>query len=310
MRFNSLVTRPIGKISMRILVLLVVLMWTDPSTAQITTNTALPVSKGSGILRVQTKYLRATGDPSDAMNRKLSVLMVPLVAVYGVSAKLAAFGIVPFVDKQFEFNGQSGRTSVSNSGIADAKFFLRYTVLQKDDPGATLRIAPFAGTQIPTGSIDAVDDSGSTFPRQLQTGSGAWSPFIGAVLTRQTFAWQIDASISYRFSGESDGFKFGDEARFDLASKIRVLPRNLGNGLPNFLYINLESNLIWRGRNEVSRFENDSSGGVVWFLDPGIQYVTRRVIIETAVQLPVLQELNGTALESDYIFVLSVRFAY
>ena len=34
---------------------------------------------------------------------------------------------------------------------------------------------------------------------------------------------------------------------------------------------------------------------------PGLQYVTKRWIVEAAVQVPVVQDLNGTALEKDTI---------
>ncbi len=276
--------------------------------AQITTNTALPISAGGGMLRIQTKIIRSSGNQADA-DRQLTVVAVPFVVVYGVTRKLAAFGIVPLLDKRMESTSEGALGKRNVSGLADVRFFLRYTFVQKDSRGATLRIAPFAGTMIPTGSRDVADDMG-TLPRPLQLGTGSWSPFAGVVLTRQTFAWQIDASFSYQYNPEAGGFRFGDEARLDLASKIRLLPRQLGGGLPNFFYANLESNLIWRGENEMNGVENLDSGGVIWYLDPGIQYVTRRMVFESAIQIPVIQDLNGSALKNDFIFVISVRIAY
>ena len=52
------------------------------------------------------------------------------------------------------------------------------------------------------------------------------------------------------------------------------------------------------------------SGGTTLFLVPGLQYVTRRWIVEAAVQLPVVQDLNGTALENDYIVRAGFRFNF
>jgi len=43
------------------------------------------------------------------------------------------------------------------------------------------------------------------------------------------------------------------------------------------------------------------------FLTPGIQYVTKRIVVEAAVQVPVVQDLNGNALENDFIGILSFR---
>ena len=42
----------------------------------------------------------------------------------------------------------------------------------------------------------------------------------------------------------------------------------------------------------------------------GLQYVTARRIIEAGVQLPLMQDLNGTALEREYIVRGSVRFNF
>ncbi|MCH8123494.1 MAG: transporter [Bacteroidetes bacterium] len=308
MRLPSISVTPVRWALWVVFIQGIALVLAVPASAQITTNTALPVAKGVGIFRIQAKVLRSSGDES-AMNRKLTVLLFPAVLVYGVTPKLAAFGMLPILDRQLEISDPAGRIERRVSGLADARAFLRYTIYQKDDHGATFRIAPFAGAKVPTGSTDASDDMGA-LPRSLQLGSGSWDPFIGAVLTRQTFSWQIDASLSYQFNSTADRFRFGDEARLDVASKVRLLPRLLGEGLPNFLYANLESNLVWHGRNKINGIDDIDSGGTIWYLDPGLQFITRRVVIETAIQLPILQDLNGTALENDFIFILSARLAF
>ena len=44
-----------------------------------------------------------------------------------------------------------------------------------------------------------------------------------------------------------------------------------------------------------------NSGGTRLFLVPGVQYITKRWIAEVAVQLPAIQDLNGTKLENDFV---------
>ncbi len=56
------------------------------SAAPVTFNTALPVSEGEGVVRVQAKYLSATGDLS-SMNRELTVKALPIVGVWGVTSR-------------------------------------------------------------------------------------------------------------------------------------------------------------------------------------------------------------------------------
>ena len=69
----------------------------------------------------------------------------------------------------------------------------------------------------------------------------------------------------------------------------------------------IESNLIYQDQNRVMGSADPDSGGTIWFLAPGIQYVSRRYVIEAAVQIPVAQNLNGKALETDFVTTLSAR---
>jgi hypothetical protein len=52
------------------------------------------------------------------------------------------------------------------------------------------------------------------------------------------------------------------------------------------------------------------SGGNVLFLSPGVQLAMKRLILEASVQVPVLQDLNGPQLETDFVAVLSVRVPF
>lgn len=72
----------------------------------------------------------------------------------------------------------------------------------------------------------------------------------------------------------------------------------------------IEANLIHQGKDRLAGHSDPDSGGTRLFLTPGIQYVTKRWIAEGAVQIPVSQDLNGAALENDYIARVSVRFNF
>ena len=274
--------------------------------APITFNTALPVARGQGIFRLQWKTLAFGGDSTPA-DRDLWVQIVPLVGVWGVTEKVALFGIVPLIDRELELATSAGRTERSVSGLGDATLLLRYTAYQRDEPGRTLRVAPFIGVEIPTGADDVSDALGQ-LPPALQLGSGSWDAQLGAILTRQTLAWQTDLSLSYKINTEANDFESGDQASLDASYQWRFYPRDLGAGVPAYVYAVLESNLTWRDRSALAGVKDPNSGGVIWYLAPGLQYVRRRFVIEGAVQIPVLQNLNGSALENDFITTLSVRF--
>ena len=144
----------------------------------------------------------------------------------------------------------------------------------------------------------------------MQPGSGSWDPFAGVVATYQVLDFQLDAQASYRVNTEANGFEFGDVARFDASLQYRLWPRTLGRGVPGFLYGILEANLIHEDRDEDGGVDDPNSGGTTLFLTPGLQYVTKRWIVEAAVQLPAVQDLNGTALENDYVVRAGFRFNF
>lgn len=221
------------------------------------------------------------------------------------------FGVLPILDKNLDATIPQGprqgeRVERGPTGIGDARLFARYTVWARNRAGQTQRVAPLAGIELPTGPDDQTDELGR-LPRPLQLGSGSWDPFAGVVFTWQTLQWQVDVSPMYQFNTEADGFAFGDEARLDVASKHRVWRHERSEGVPGFLYANLETNLIWQGHNERRGQAAPNSGSTTWFVAPGVQYITRRFVLEGAMQLPVAQDRNGTALEDDVIATLSIR---
>lgn len=273
--------------------------------APITFNTALPVPQGEGIFRIQSRYLRSTGDPIRS-GRKLDVFALPVVAAWGATANLALFSVVPIVDKSLDLTTPAGGRTRRVSGLGDVTLLARYTAFRRDQKGATFRLAPFLGVEVPTGE-DSERDSLGQLPRPLQLGSGSWDVTAGAVATRQTLAWEFDASLSYKLNTEARDFEFGDLARLDVSYQHRLSPRELGEGVPAFVYGVLESNIVWSDRNASGGINDPSSGGVVWYLAPGLQYVTRRLVVEGAVQIPAWQDLNGQALENDFIGTLSLR---
>jgi len=264
-----------------------------------TFNSALPVARGEFVFRGQFLYKRASDDPTPA-DRKVSVIGGISVLGYGVTEDFAVFGVLPYLDKQLDVRLPGGqRITRGTSGIGDARLFGRYTIFHADAPGRTFRIAPFVGIETPTGNDDHRDSLGA-LPAPLQLGSGSWDPFAGVVATYQRLDFEIDTSASYKVDTKANHFEFGDEARLDASFQYRLWPRTLGSGVPGFLYGVLESNLIYQGKNEIRGVRDRSSGGTTLFIDPGLQFVTRRWVLEAIVQLPAFQNLHGSALKDDF----------
>jgi len=271
-----------------------------------TFNTALPVAKDQFIFREQLLYRQAAEDSGPA-DRELDVFGAVSVLGHGVSADLAIFGAAPYLDKELDLTTPTGEpVTRGSSGIGDARLFGRYTLFHDDAPGRTFRIAPFAGIELPTGDDDERDRLGR-LPQPLQSGSGSWDPFAGIVATYQTLDYQVDAQFSIKANAEANDFEFGDEVRLDGSVQYRLWPGELGAGVPGFLYGAIEASLVHQDENDVNGVADGNSGGTSLFLSPGLQYVTKRWVVEAIVQIPVTQNLNGTALENDFTVLAGLR---
>lgn len=277
--------------------------------APITTNTALPVAKGEYVFREQVIFNQSGNDPSGA-NRDHHVALSASVLGYGVTPDLALFGVVPVATKKLKLTMPGGaRVTRKDSGLGDIRAFARYTAYKKNMPGKTFRIAPFAGIELPTGKNTQTDALGR-LPPAVQLGSGSWDPFGGVIVTYQTLDFEIDLQASYQANTKADGFEFGDVARLDASLQTRLWPRELSDSTSAFIYGVGELNLIHKEKNRAAGLANPNTGGTTLFGLLGLQYVTARRIIEAGVQLPLVQDLNGTALERDYIVRGSVRFNF
>lgn len=264
-----------------------------------TFSTALPVAKNSFVFRQQVLHQRASDDP-DPADRDMRAWGSVSVLGYGITQDLAVFGTLPVLHKSLRTTGDNGqRIRRSTRGLGDARLFGRYTAYRDDAPGRTFRIAPFAGVEAPTGRDDDRDEFGR-LPQPLQAGSGSWDVLGGVIATWQTLDYQLDGQMSYERNHEANGFRFGDVARLDGSLQLRLWPGELGPDLPDFVYGTLEANLIHRQRNRVGGIDDPDSGGTRLFLSPGLQYVSKRWILEATLQVPVAQDLGGQALKDDF----------
>lgn len=275
------------------------------AAAPITFNTALPVAAGEFVFREQFVLDQSGHDPRSLARDRQAISAVSVLG-YGITSNLALFGVVPYVNKRLDLTTNGVRQNRSTEGLGDLRVFSRYTIFQDDAPGRTFRVAPFAGLEFPTGDDNESDASG-LLPASVQPGSGSWDPFGGIVATYQTLDFQIDTQASFQANTRANNFEFGDIAKLDGSFQYRLWPQELGSGVPGFLYGVLESNLIYQEKNQVSGMNDPNSGGLTLFIAPGLQYVTRRWILESVVQVPLVQDLNGNALEKDYIFRAGFR---
>jgi len=275
--------------ALRTLLLALYFAVTASWAAPITTNTALPISADEIIVRVQLVATHAS-DNLGGLNRHVDRFEVRTVLGYGLTSKLAVFGMLPLVNVEHTI----GDVRTSDSGSGDAELFARYEVSRSDKQGQTFRIAPFAGLRLPTG-------------KEGETGDGSLDVFGGVIATLASTQWVLDSQLRHDFNRESNGLERGDATSFDASFQYRLSPSMVVRDTRAFVYGVLELSADYRERNRVSGVTDPNSGGFLLYLTPGLQYSARRWIVDLGVKIPLVSDLNGTGLEPDYSVLTSIR---
>ncbi len=260
--------------------------------APITFNTALPVSKGELLARQQFILTRLS-DTVGGTRRAVTLKAGVSVLGYGVSPKFAVFGVLPVVN----IDRNIGAMHSNTTGLGDAKIFARTEIFRRDRPGRTVRIAPFAGLTLPTGEV-------------RKAGDGSVDGFGGLIVTTASTNWNFDGQIRYDLNRRAKGFARGDSASADASLQVRLAPKTIAANTSGFFYGVMEANVTYAQRDRLNGLINPDSGGVQASLSPGVQYATRRWIAETALRIPVVNDLHGLALAPDYALVTSMRFNF
>ena len=279
--------------------LVLALLAPAPAVAQgINTNVALPVAMGEGIFRSQLRYVRATDDPSPS-DREVRTLVALQTLVYGITPRLTAFATLRVLaHRRVEMGGDTVRR---DEELGDLRLLGRYTLFVDDyAPLSTRRLAILAGMKFPTGT-------NTTGPDRF--GTPSFDPILGAVGTWAANRHELDVDALYTITTKRHDLEAGDRFRYDLAYRYRVWPKRFGRRLLA-LHGVLELNGAWTGRTHEDGRTVRDSGGHMLFVSPGVQFVTDRLILEASVQVPVVQDLNGPQLETDFVGVFSVRIPF
>ena len=264
--------------------------------AGINTNVALPVREGGFVYRTQVRFISASDDPSP-MNRDIEAYVVPNVLVYGATSQTTLFGILPYTFKSVERDGGGLRARDRTNGFGDLTLLLRQTVYARDAVQRTSRLGLIGGLEIPVGSEDFSSHS---------------TDFVlGGVYTLQTGRHEFDADLLYKVNTEARDLDLGEELQYDLAYEVRLFPWQWPErGTPSQLYAVIEANGGSIERARSNGMELDDTGGTLVFLSPGIQWVTQRIIYEASLQVPVIQNLNGSQVETDFVATAGVRIQF
>ncbi|VAW96134.1 secreted protein [hydrothermal vent metagenome] len=205
---------------------------------------------------------------------------IGLEMTYGLTGDWAAG-----VDLPYEFKEFSGKNS---SGKSDIAVFTKYRFWREDSLGLQESAAVF---------LKVITDSADK-NKSPDLNKGTTDTILGLTYGsegRKKYRW---ASSRYRFNGtNSAGIERGDKILLDLVAGIR--PTATGYLEPDTVWL-VELNGEIGQRSKQFGVELSNSGGIEWFISPGLIWTLRNFAIKAGVQIPVYQNLNGNQATSDY----------
>lgn len=266
------------------------------------TETALTTAFEERGLRVISSYR-----PRDSV----SAVVTPLVILpFAPHQRVTTRVVVPLVYKRLTTSQVGSGAPYSEVGLGDVSVAAKWAFFVRDRLGGTSRLALVAGVSLPTGGTSARFDDGPEAPRPLQLGTGAVNAsatLVGTVIRGQ---WGVSADLGHRRHAAADDFRFGASTRYDLAVGLR-LPAHVETIRTRTVQLYLEWNGSIAGRSRTGGNDIGDSGGHVAFLSPGLQFVPLpQLLLEASLQIPVLQDLNGSQLEHGLRPSIGARFLF
>ena len=240
-------------------------------------------------------------------SQELDIYRIPAIGQYQIMPDATIAVMIPYVEKRRKVTS-GGTTSVrSTSGLGDVRVTGKYRFWHKNVPFGVTQAAVFGGLEVPTGSDSELDNVGALLPISLQLGSGSVDPFFGAAIGRTGRTHSLEGGAQYQVNTKGEEFELGDTVRYDLTYQYQIFPRQIENSQLN---LTVELNGKHVEKHELAGRKVENSGGDTIFVAPGLQFLINTVVFETSVQLPIVEELNGTQPETDYNVLVGLRYLF
>jgi hypothetical protein len=208
-----------------------------------------------------------------------------------------------FIDAEEDGLGGAESATADPSGPTDAWVTAKWRVVR----GSSGHLALIAGVKLPIGEDDETLSNGEELEPSSQPGTGAVDYRAGLAYSRYlTPRVTLDASGVYTFRTEHDGFEVGDRADLGLALNRRLTEDVRA---PNNWSVFGELLGVWLGKDEEDGDSNESSGGETVYLALGVRdRIDEHVSLSLAPSVPILQDVNGEQVETDWRIGLGLTF--
>lgn len=205
-----------------------------------------------------------------------------------------------------------GDRELTESGPGDVEVSGKWRFFRQVGSWFDRHAALEVGVKLATGESDLPDDP--ALPRalahRLPPGTGSTDAFVDLIYQQgqRRFVWGGDLEYRWRGDGEED-YRFGDEISLDLDGEYVLFPRDYTTP-GNEVFVLLEATVRHRFDDELGG-RSLPTGGTELLLAPGVQHIaTEQMLLSLSLQLPVWEDLDRLAPQTDWNLLAEVRYAF
>ena len=258
-----------------------------------------------------TRVLGNMMTPGPYMMAPTRMNMRMLNATVGHSFNDDFFAMLMFMhmDKNMDMINRMGVTSkMDSSGIGDTMLMTKYLLYADDKLIPRSQASVLLGLNIPTGSIDETNSTGTLLPYGMQLGSGTWDPVVGLLYSGSSspWWWGINGIYTARIQDNDRDYRLGDEFRVDAYGMHQLSDSVLAEFQINGQY-NGKIEDTAAGTMFMSTLQNpDNYGGKKMGATVGLQWQPAPYqIINLQYSKNLYSDLNGPQLEEDHSIMLT-----
>jgi len=251
---------------------------------------AMPVS-GNLRFALEGEYLSATAasDEDPAATEGLVQQTLRPMVVVSLLNQLNLVAQVPLTRKAWSLTGGATAEAETPLGLGDIDLGVRWFFWQKADMSAGRRqsLGLTAGTSLPTGPDDAVDEAGDRLDDHAQLGTGAFGPYVGVLFAFHQDPWNLSINATGRYhTANRHGYQYAPAALWSVRGQLRPWER---------VAFVLGVDGRYALQDTLAGEVQTNTGGLVLAAVPGVDVnLVDNLWLHATVQLPVYTALFGT----------------
>lgn len=256
----------------------------------ITADVGMTPPLGRWIFRTQVRLIEL-GEDATAMERSMSMRMMPVMLAHGLRPELTVIGRQMFINSVMSM----GDTDQTDSGRGDFALIAKYRLLRKNSAESIFALAPILGLELPSGDADF--------------GSDTWDLLTGLFLSARRGALGADLNLELRLEGldDRDGTRAGDSVSLNLALAPQL---TLDAAATTSLWPVLELLYESTGRTRAEGMEVRNSGGDLMMISTGFKFARQSLMLESLLQIPMSQDMHGSQLKRTMGGMLGLRILF